>query len=168
MAAGRGRLEIVKALIKAGGQALVLTTNLQGASCLHSACYLGHLAIVQALIAVGWDELLLKVEAVERDYGHSCLHITSCRGPVAVVDFLLSRSCAGRLVGLQNHPCYTALPVDIAGAAGHAGVVEAIRATLCRHSAHAVSHSRRPSLVVWILLAAMGLLAALVEQWLLL
>jgi hypothetical protein len=52
------RIEIYKALIKAGGEALLDKAVNDGRSCLYAACQHGHLEVAQALIKAGGEALL--------------------------------------------------------------------------------------------------------------
>ncbi len=57
---GTWRLEIAKALMKAGGEALVLKTSNDEYSCLYFACQQGHREIAEVLINVGREVLVHK------------------------------------------------------------------------------------------------------------
>ncbi len=122
IACQEGHLEIAKALIKAGGEALLLKTTEDGSSCLHIACQEGHLEISQA--GAG-DSRAAFLHMTQNVSGSSCLHAPCRLGRAAIVDFLLSQSCAG-LIGLRDRSGRTAL--DIAVAAGQTAAAEAIRA----------------------------------------
>ncbi len=112
----------MKALIQAGGEALLLKTNQNGCSCLFIACQQGHLEVAKALIKAGGETLLFMTDGVN---GATCLHSAYYCGHVTVVAHLLSLpSCAG-LVGLRDRAGRT--PLELAVAAGQAGAAEVMR-----------------------------------------
>jgi uncharacterized protein len=70
LASQNGHLEVVKALVKEGGEALLNKTCANGASCLHVASQNGHLEVVRELVKAGGEALLHKT----MPDGASCLH----------------------------------------------------------------------------------------------
>ena len=87
-------LEVVRALIQASGEALLLITRKSrvlkiiedGRSCSFTACQKGHLEVARALIQAGEEAILLKT-AVD---GCSCLHIACQNGHSEVVQTLIT------------------------------------------------------------------------------
>ena len=71
-----------------GGEALLLKTAKNGCSCLHSACYHGHLEIAKVLIEAGGEALLLKTE---KD-GCSCLYSACLQGHLEIAKALIKAS----------------------------------------------------------------------------
>ncbi len=71
VACQQGHQEIAKALIKAGGEELLLKSTNDGFSCLDIACQNEHLELMKALIKAGGEALLLKTT----EDGSSCLCI---------------------------------------------------------------------------------------------
>ena len=125
VACAQGHLEIVKVLIKAGGEALLLMADKDGCSCLYIACLKGRHEIVKALVNGSGDSRAALLLMTDRACGRSCLHAACLSGRAAVVALLLSLPCAG-LVGLRDGSGRTAL--ELAVAAGHTAAAEAIRA----------------------------------------
>jgi ankyrin repeat protein len=76
-----GHLEVVRELVKAGGEALLNKTCTDGDSCLHAASQNGHLPVVKALVKAGGEALLNKTKA----NGASCLYVASRKGHLEVV-----------------------------------------------------------------------------------
>jgi ankyrin repeat protein len=103
----------------------VLTAKATGSSCLYIACQNRHLEIAKALVDGRGDSRAALVLMTERAYGYSCLHAASQFGHLAVVDFLLSLSCAP-LRDLRDYFGRTAL--DLAFDAGRTAAAESIRA----------------------------------------
>ncbi len=120
-----------KALIEAGGEALVLKTKRDGVSCLHFACRNGAVEIAKALIDAGGEALLLMTDNV---MGASCLHLACASRQAEVVALLLSLPCAG-LAGLRERNGFTALEFAAELAAAQEDTAEAMCAA-----------SRRPAL----------------------
>ena len=60
MSAQNEHLEVVKALLEAGGRELVMLTENNGTSCLYVSAGKGHLEVVKALLELGGRELLTR------------------------------------------------------------------------------------------------------------
>jgi ankyrin repeat protein len=71
-----GHLEVVKALLEAGGRELLMLTKGNGVSCLMVSLQNGHLEVVKALLEVGGRELLM----LTMDNGASCLSLVTATG----------------------------------------------------------------------------------------
>ena len=85
LAVKEGHVEVVRALLEAGGRELVMLTSDNGASCLMISAEKGHLEVVNALLAVGGRELVM----LTADNGFSCLMISAQEGHLEVVNALL-------------------------------------------------------------------------------
>ena len=59
VSAKNGHLEVVRALLEAGGRELLMLTINDGASCLFVSAENGHLEVVTALVEAGGRELLM-------------------------------------------------------------------------------------------------------------
>ena len=129
IACQEGHLESVKALINAGRESLLLKTQMEGLSCLHIACIQGHLETATTLVNASGGSRAAFLLMTDSVYGRSCLHAACHFGHVAIVDFLLSLSCAG-LVGLRDRAGLTAL--EHAVALGHAGAGAILAAEAAR------------------------------------
>ena len=158
MACQAGQPEIVNALIKVGGEAILSQASMGGCSCLDGACGKGHVEIVKALIEAGGEALLLKPTRTgppasmsrvkkgmlrsqfidsqrlssRRAGGALPLRLgSSCLhiARVAVVRLLLSFPCAA-LVSLRDRAGRRGTALDLAFAGGQAGAAEAILANL--------------------------------------
>ena len=71
--AQNGHLEVVRALLEAGGrELLMLTYDVDGSSCLLNSAEKGHVDIVTALLEAGGRELLM----LTKHNGASCLSVT--------------------------------------------------------------------------------------------
>jgi hypothetical protein len=62
-------IQILNVLVEAGGEALLLMTNIAGFSCLQAACDFGNLDIVKTLIEAGGEALLFTTDKA----GVSCI-----------------------------------------------------------------------------------------------
>jgi ankyrin repeat protein len=80
-----GHLEVMRALVEAGGEALVSKTGPDGITCLHIAAAQGHLPVVQYLAGLLGGRLLHQVFG-----GRTALDWAMERGHVGVRDWLLA------------------------------------------------------------------------------
>jgi ankyrin repeat protein len=85
ISAAYGHLEVVKALLEAGGRELVMRTKDDEVSCLYISAQAGHLEVVNALLEAGGRELVM----LTRYNGASCLYISGHEGHLEVVKALL-------------------------------------------------------------------------------
>jgi ankyrin repeat protein len=85
MSAQNGHLEVVKALLEAGGRELLMLSRDGGFSCLYVSALGGHLDVVKALLEVGGGELVMLITG----NGQSCLYISASKGHLEVVKALL-------------------------------------------------------------------------------
>ena len=115
-----GHVEVVKALVRAGGAPLISVRDENGLSCLHKAASLGLVEVVKALARAG-DESPLLMKAG----GLTCLHLAVIGGHVEVVRYL-ARAAGGRLLHLPSEDGSTVL--DLASLYGHKAVREALLA----------------------------------------
>jgi ankyrin repeat protein len=84
-----GHLQIVKALIEAGGEALLLTTEgVHGGSCLHAACYRGHAAVAALLASLPCAGLV----GLRDRYGLTALDLAVINGHVGAAEAVRAAS----------------------------------------------------------------------------
>ncbi len=82
--------------------------------------------LVEHLTQIGGEALLLQTT----DDSLSCLHLAAHCGHRAVAEHVARLPCVGRLLPLEARDGPTAL--ELAAAAGHAGVCEVLRAAASR------------------------------------
>jgi uncharacterized protein len=85
LASQEGHPEVVKALVKAGGEALLNRIDANGGSCLYIASQNGHVEVVRVLVEAGGEALLGRISA---KWG-SCLHVASQKGNLELVRVLV-------------------------------------------------------------------------------
>jgi ankyrin repeat protein len=83
--------------MQAGGEALVLKTDIDGSSCLHIACHKGHRDIAKSLIKAGGEALPL----MTTDDGYSCLYIACQEGHLEIAKALFK--AAGDYLASISH-----------------------------------------------------------------
>jgi len=96
ISAQEGHLEVVNALLEAGGRELLMLTRDDGVSCLCISAMIGHLEVVNALLEAGGRELLM----LTADDGSSCLSVAR-RANQGGVFRVLEVACQN--AGLSSH-----------------------------------------------------------------
>jgi ankyrin repeat protein len=96
ISAENGHLEVVNALLEAGGRELLMLTRDDGASCLMISAQNGHLEVVDALLEAGGRELLM----LTMNNGLSCLSVAR-RANQGEVFRVLEVACQN--AGLSSH-----------------------------------------------------------------
>jgi len=91
-------------LVEAGGCELLMLTDNNGYSCLHSAAQKGDVQVVKLLVDVGGRDLLM----LTHDNGYSCLHFATLEGRVESVKVLLEAG-GHELLMLTSNKGYSCL-----------------------------------------------------------
>ena len=91
-----GHLDVVNALLEAGGRELAMMTTDNGASCLMISAQIGHLDVTNALLEAGGRELVM----LTTDTGASCLSVAR-QANLGEVCRVLETACQN--AGLSSH-----------------------------------------------------------------
>ena len=110
--------EVIKTLLRVGGEEVLRQGRANGQTCLHVACAAADVALVQAILRAGGAALLL---AVEPDVG-TCLHLACKNGSLPIVrELLQAAGDGGALLQPVGKGRWT--PLYVASIFGHAEVV---------------------------------------------
>jgi ankyrin repeat protein len=106
-----GHLDLIKLLVKIGGESLLLLQPKGFGTCLHTACGNGNLEVVELLVNAGGDTLLMQpTNSPAPRCGYSCLHIAAITGHLDIFKFLV-QSGGKKLLHMEGQDGITCLHV---------------------------------------------------------